>query len=263
MPQPLSQQQLSNVLRRAAELERKRRDEATGGEGGLSEQELAELVKEVGLPQEDVNRALAELRTGVLQADDKTAPTLADRLVGREEVLCERVVRGDLATIERRVAEFLRSQLLEVRRDFGDRVVWGTSPGLLARARRALDFQGRISLPPRAQVESLVASVPGESGKVIVRLVLRAGELRRRKLQELGTMAVAGAGIAAAGIAVASGTTEILAIGGGVVAASAGWWSARAGYQRTLVGASEALERFLDGLQHRERRGSTPPPPGL
>jgi hypothetical protein len=258
MPQPLSQQQLSNVLRRAAQLERKRRDEATGGEGGLTEAELAELVKEVGLPQEDVNRALAELRTGVLQAEDATPPTLADRLVGREEVLCERVVRGELATIERRVAEFMRSQLLEVRRDHGDRMLWGPSPGLLARARRALDFQGRVSLPPRAQVESLVAQVPGESGKVIVRLVLRAGELRRRKLGELGTFALAGAGIATAGIAAASGTTELLAIGGGAVAAGAGWWSARAGYQKTLHGASEALERFLDGLQHRERRGSTP-----
>jgi Flp pilus assembly protein TadB len=95
---------------------------------------------------------------------------------------------------------------------------------------------------------------------VIVRLVLLAGELRRRKLQVVATMAVAGAGIAAAGVAVASGTAEILAVGGGVAAASAGWWSARAGYQRTLVRASEALERFLDALQHRERRGSTPPP---
>ncbi len=258
MPQQLSQQQLATVLRRAAELERKRRDEATGGEGGLSEQELAELVKEVGLPQEDVNRALAELRTGVLPADAEP-PSLADRLVGPPELICERVVRGELATIERRVADFLRGQLLEVRRDFGDRIQWGTAPGLLAKARRVLDFSGRVSLPPQATVESLVASVPGESGKVIVRLVLRTGELRAAGVRGVGMAALAGVGLALTGVAVLHGAGELVMIGGGAATAVGGSLAVRGRYRRTIAGAAQSLERFLDALQHRDRRASADP----
>jgi hypothetical protein len=251
MPHQLSQQQLALVLRRAAELERKRREESSGNGHGLSEAELKELVDEVGIPSEDVNRALAELRTGILPASEEETGSMADRLVGPAELAVERVVRGDVGQVEQRVQEFLRAQLLEVRRDFGDRVQWRPAQGLQARIKRGLNFSGRIVLPSEAEIESLVAPVPGESGKVVVRLLLRVGELRSAGLRNMGLSLTAGVALAVTGFAAAHGLGELALLGGGAATALGGSLAARGSYQRTLQRTSEALAGFLDTLEHR------------
>jgi hypothetical protein len=254
MPQqPLNQQQLALVLRRAAELERRRKDDSTDSEVGLSERELGELVKEAGLSKEDVDRALAELRSGVLPVAESKL-TLADKLVGPIETSCERIVRGDAAAIERRVIDFMKSQLFEMKRDFGDRVQWGAGQGLESKLRRALDFKGKIALPADAVIESIVTPVAGEGGKVIVRLVLRAEEIRRQDLRVMLAAALGGVGVAALGVVAATGAPELLTVGAGAIMAGGGAVAARGRFRRAVAETSEVLERFLDTLQHRERR---------
>jgi hypothetical protein len=257
MPQqPLSQKQLALVLRRAAELERRRKSESHD-EHGLTERELGELVQEAGLSREDVDHALAELRAGGLATVEPKA-SLADKLVGPTEAVSERVLRGDAATIERRVADFFKSQLFEIRRDFGDRVQWGAAQGLEARVRRALDFKGRVTLPADAVVESIVTPVEGEGGKVIVRLTLKAEEIRRQDLRVMLAAALGGATVAAVGVAAAAGMPELLTVGAGAMMAGGGAAAVRGRYRRAVAGASETLDRFLDTLQHRDRRGTAP-----
>jgi hypothetical protein len=258
MPQgQLSQQQLAVVLRRAAELERRRKDATTGsGEPGLTDSELQELVREVGLPQEDVARAVAELRAGVL-VKSEPAPTLTDRLVGPAEVARERVVRGDVVTIETRIGEYLRAQELQVKRDFGDRQLWAPTPGFLSKAKRVFfDVVGKQQLPDEIEVETSALAVG--DGEVVVRMTVRARELRREKISRMIGSLVVGAGVAAAGIAAASGNAELITVAAGSGVAIAGYASARRGYHRELAEATLALDGFLDGLEHGERRRLPP-----
>jgi hypothetical protein len=246
----LSSAQLALVLRRAAELERRRRAEAAPETGAtVSEGELREIVDEVGLPQADVQRALGELRAGILPGTEDRA-SLLDRLVGPAELASERIVDGDVATIERRVSDFLRSQAFEVKRDFGDRVRWAPMPGLLAKARRVFDLAGRIALPDTCEVETLVMTVPGETGRVLVRLTVQASDLRRARATRMGAVVGAGALIAGTGIAAASGAPEAFTVLAGAGTAALGWMGIRGRYRRTVAGAAEALARFLDLLEH-------------
>lgn len=258
MPQgQLSQQQLAVVLRRAAELERRRKDATSSpGEPGLTDGELQELVREVGLPQEDVARAVAELRAGVLARPEPKA-TLTDRLVGPAEVVRERLVRGDVATALARIHAFLSAQELQVRRNFGDRQLWGVAPGFLSKAKRVFfDLAGKIQLPDEVEIESSALAVGDD--EVVVRLTLRARELRREKISKIIGSLVVGAGIAVAGVAAAQGNAELITVAAGSGVALAGYASARRGYHRELAEASEALDRFLDGLEHGEPRRLPP-----
>lgn len=246
----LSAQQLALVLRRAAELERKRKgDDAPTPGSALSEQELREIVAEVGLPAEDVERALAELRVGAL-AEGAASPSFLDRFVGPDVLVVERVVRGDVAETLRFVDEFMASQAHEVKRDLGDRKIWGPAPGLIAGARRLLDFAGKISIPRDVVVEAQVVPAPGEAGKVLVRLTLRTGEIRSRRVGRIVGALVTGAAIGVAGVLAASGAAELITIGAGAGVAGAGYAKVRSGYRRTVEGATLGLQRFLDRLEH-------------
>jgi hypothetical protein len=243
----LSPQVVQRVLRRAAELEKRPATEAVAKTEDISEGELSAIAAEVGIAPEALDRALAEHRAGVLATP---APaTLTDRLIGPAEVVCTRTVTGAYATIRAAVDEFLTNQLLQVKRNHGDVQVWTTSTDFWSRMRRSFDLTRRIRLPRAAEIEVAIVAL-GDS-RVLVRLTLRLDEPRRRRTWEAMGGLIAGVVVGVAGIAAAPNVpVDLLAAGCGTAISGLTLVQARGGYQRMLTSGRDALERFLDALEH-------------
>lgn len=235
----LSARQVSLVLRRAAELERRDTvDEA------LAPAEIEALAAEVGLSPDAVQRAISEVRAGVVA--EPREPGALERVLGPNMVVVERTVRGRAAEVQRRIERALRGQLLRKRRDFGARSVWEHAPGWLPALRRALDWSGALTLGEARELE--VAVVGAGDERATVRLVVDVGALQRKVATgaALGTAA----GVAAALALWAMHTPvafEWLAAAGATATGSIG--SIRF-YRRQLASTEAALEHLLDEVEH-------------
>src|SRR5439155_6738581 len=132
MQDGLTQDQVSLVLRRAAEL-----DQQFGlpGEAGIDEATLEQAAVEAGLSPDAVRRALAELRSGLLEP----ARPRHRGVLGEPTLTLCRTVPGPTAAVEHQISRFLLDQLFELRRDRGTRTTWVRRRGLEASARRAID----------------------------------------------------------------------------------------------------------------------------
>jgi hypothetical protein len=117
----LTPEQVQLVLRRASELDQ------VGATEGVSTAEVASLAAEVGLSPATVQQALAEMRSGVLAAPRPVGAL--ERVLGRRQLVIERVVPGRAVAVQRRIERFLRQQLLQIKRHFGERVVWQHARG--------------------------------------------------------------------------------------------------------------------------------------
>ncbi len=105
MGRDLTRREFDAVIRRAAELAS---SDPEGGEGALTEAELLRIAGEVGLSENHVRRALAEVRAGV------EGGSLLDRVFGPSYVRASRVVPGTPEELASRLDEFLvASQLLQ------------------------------------------------------------------------------------------------------------------------------------------------------
>ena len=229
------------VLRRAAELERRPR----GGEDeALSPLEVESLAAEVGLSPDAVRQALAEVRAGALQPE--RPPGALERVLGSSTIVVERTVRGNAATVQRRVERALQAQLLRKRRDFGARSIWEHAQGFLPSLRRALDWSGTLALGEMRELE--VSVVDAGDDRATVRFAVDVGALQRR--------VVGGAAVGTAvGIAAALALTalhgpaplEWLVAAG---ATATGSISSVRSYRRQLTSTATALERLCDELEH-------------
>lgn len=245
----LTYDEVDLVLRRATELQH---GDPTG-EGKFSLEEVERLGSEIGLSSEAVRTALVHVRSGALMPVENKPRTLADRLVGPEQVVVQRRVRGPVAEVWERVNAFMREQLLVVRRNFGERVVWGPTEGIVSQVRRALDIGNQYTLRGAEEIETSVMDLPGSGGYVEVVLVARFAQTRRDQLQ---------GGMVGAGILLAAGAVgavfllelalvaSIAAAAGGVGLSGAVIGSTRRKYLETVGGVRTALERLLDALEH-------------
>ncbi len=242
----LSPQAVQRVLRRAAELEKRPPEGQSPSTTDVSEAELTAIAAEVGIAPEAINRALAEHRAGALAVPEP--PSLVDRVVGPSQLVFTRTVGGAYATVRAAVDEFLNGQLLHMKRNLGDSQIWQASTDFWSRVRRVADMQKRVWL---RDCEIEVATVALGGSQVMVRFTLRLAEPRRRRAWEAFGGAAAGVAIGAAGLAAFHGLPlDALAIvGGGSVSASS-LIGARRRYHRDLERAQNALERFLDSLEH-------------
>src|SRR4051794_15791070 len=111
----LDRSALERVLARAAELQ------SVGGEAGegVTEEQLVELGKEVGLSAQHLRQAMAEERTRTILPSDETG--MSARLFGPGHASASRTVAGRprdvLATID---SWMQREELLQVKRHFAD-----------------------------------------------------------------------------------------------------------------------------------------------
>src|SRR5690242_20440102 len=161
---PLDRSALERVLARAAELQLgspERTEE-------LTDDQIVELGKEVGLAPEHLRQALAEERTRVAMAPE--AGGFGERLFGPSALSASRTIDGTPQQMLKLLDAWMqREECLQVKRHLDERIVWEPQRGLVSVARRALNVSGRsYALSQAHEVAATVVSVG--ANKVLVRL---------------------------------------------------------------------------------------------
>jgi hypothetical protein len=243
---------LERVLARAAELQ------AGSGEPEevMSEEQILELGKEVGLSAEHLRQALAEERTRVvLPADDGG---LGAKLLGGARVGASRTVPGRPRDVLEAIDLWMqRQECLQVKRQFADRIVWEARRDLLGTVRRALNVGGRGYALARAhEVAATVVAV--DASRTLVRIDADLASFRSSLARQSAGVTVVG--VAAGSVLAALHFAIAVAVAPPAVIGVGAFYLARGINARTATSAQLALEQLLDGL---ERGDVTKPQPSI
>lgn len=246
--QSLDRSALDRVLKRAGELQ------AQAGEPDeeITESQLIELGKEVGLSTEYLRQAIAEERTRVNVEEDHTR---AGRWIGPAMVSARRVVPGTpsdvLAALDRRMQ---RDECLQIKRRYGDRIVWEARRDLFGNIKRSLNVGGRgYHLTRVLDVAATAVAVDRKS--VLLRLDADLSNVRSARLRNggitaavgiAGGAAVIGFGLVFAPVALPFFALATIPAATGAGAAAAIFRSHRGAAERTQL----ALEQALDAMEH-------------
>ena len=249
---------LERVLARASELQAR-----TGDAGeSMTEEQLVELGKEVGLSAEHVRQAIAEEQTRVAVPEPEGR---VSGVFGPTTAWSQRVVAGTQADVLTRLDRYMQSEeSLAVRRRFADRLTWEASRDFLGSIKRGFGVGGRAYALTRAD-EVGATVVPVDNARVLVRLDATFAGARQKYLTGGGVLA--GTGIVGAGgvIAIAATIPEAsvpiaLAVGGVWAAiGGVGFAAVAKSYRSAVDRAQLALEQALDRLEH----GDPPRRPSL
>ncbi|HUQ82493.1 MAG TPA: hypothetical protein VM076_15195 [Gemmatimonadaceae bacterium] len=240
---------LERVLARATELQ------AGTSEPGesMTEEQLIDLGKEVGLSSEHVRQAIAEEQTRVALREPEGQ---VSGVFGPSSAWAQRVIVGKQADVLARIDRYMESEeSLTVRRRFADRVTWEARRDLVGNIKRGIGLGGRRYALARAD-ETGATVVPVDATRVLVRLDATFADARRRNVIVGGSLA--GAGVVSGGSIVAIAATfpgSSMVIAGAIAAAAAGFGgiglAAMARTQRVQVTRAQlALEQALDRLEH-------------
>ncbi len=244
---PLDRAALERVLARAAELQ------AASGEPAdtLTDQQILDLGKEVGISSQFLRQALAEERAAN-PAEREGAASLAKGVVS-----AERTVPGtDIQVLGALDGWLQREEWLQVKRQFPDRITWEPRRDFEGAFRRAFNIGGRgYALSRATQVGATV--IPVDDRQVLVRLDADLSEARRTAFATMAGGTVSGAVVT--GIAVALNVALPVAAVPVVAAAAISFIAARRVHERVVSRAQLALEQLLDRLQ----RGERPAEPSL
>ena len=245
---------LDRVLARAGELQIQSGDPGDGT-AELTEEQLVELGREVGLSPQHLRQAIAEERTRVAVPDEGG---VVASWFGPASVSASRTVRG---TSERVLAAtdrwMQREECLQVKRRFSDRITWEASRDFLGRIKRGFNLGGRGYALTRAdEVGGTVVAV--DDGRVLVRLDATLQTSRSRVATWTG-IAVGGVVASAVGVvalaAFMGGSLLVAGLTGSVwtlAGGAAGIGLSRA-HRRQLARMQLALEQILDQLEHGEQ----------
>ena len=247
----LDQEQVALVLRRAAELDRER---ACDVSTRLDTAALEEAAVEAGLSRQSVRQALAELQAGVLARRSRRR-----RWFGPPTLTLCRSVPGPAAAVEEHLHRFLRGQLFELRRDFGDRTAWVRRRGLDAGVRRAVDraVHGRHVLAHVEHVDVSVVPEPGDAMWALVRLDVDVLAARRAQAALAGMATAVAGGIVAGAVALAGLDPALLVAGAtGVGVVGAGHWLGSSIYRNQVDEIESALHAVLDRLERSSSRSA-------
>ena len=248
--QPIDRAALERVLGRAAELQ------AGGSDAreAISEADLLEIGREVGIAPEHLRQALAEERTRVALAPEEG---VAARLAGPATAVASRIVGGTPVAVLAALDGWMqREECLQVKRRFGERLTWEPRQDLLGSIMRGVKLGGRgYALARAAEVGATVTAVDGS--RVLVRLDADLAVARRQRIAGGGV--VAGGGLAGGGAlavtAIVANALVILPLALIPVAVGAGIGYAVARGHRTQVTRLQvAMEQVLDRLEHGELR---------
>jgi len=250
VPARIDRAAVDRILARALELQA---DVPTDPQGQLTEAQLLELAKEVGLDPVNLRQALAEERTRVAIPEERG---LLASLYGGSQASAQRTVRGTPAQVLKALDDWMqRQECLVVQRYFStERIVWEARRDVLGMVRRTVSGRG-LALARASDVSATVIAV--DDARVLVRLDARLGGYRSLMAQQ--NVAVAGAGVVAAGILSVLSFPLLAAAAPVAVFAPAAFAASRASHQRTVSRAQLALEQVLDRLE----RGEAGRPPTL
>jgi hypothetical protein len=254
--QTLDRAALERVLGRAAEL-------SVGSPESLealTEAQVVDIGKEVGIPEPALRQALAEERTRAVVPDETG---VIAQYFGPGSVSASRTVAGTpesvLSTLDRWMT---REECLGVKRRFPDRMTWEPKRDFFSSMRRDFNLGGRgYALAKAVEVGATV--VPVDARRVLVRI--DADLVSPRKNTVAGTVVSAAigttAGVAAAMAATIANVALVLAAGAGGVVAIAGIAvsiGVARGHRKLVQRVQLALDQVLDRLEHGDS-GREPP----
>lgn len=247
------------MLARAAELQGTAADGDSASER-ISESQILEIAREVGLSSASVNQALAEERTRV---DLPEESGWLGRVAGPGMVSATRAVSGTQRQVLDRVDTWMqRDECLRVQRRFTERIVWEARHDWVGSVKRVLNVGGSgYQLSRARQVAATV--LPLESGRVLVRLDADIATHRGNRVRAGGGTAtvgaISGAGAMAVGAAAHLALLGVFAVGAlpVAVAGAVGYHIARS-HRHFAERTQLALEQMLDRLEYGGgRRGGT------
>jgi hypothetical protein len=241
---PLDRAALERVLARAAELQ--------AGEGeqedpGLTDAQLVEIAREVGLEPRNLLQAMAEERS---RAGAPAPHGAIDLFFGIASAAATRTVRGLPADALTALDAIMQHEEgLRVKRRFPDRTLWERAPGIVANLSRAFDLAGRGYHLTRAD-EVGAEAIAIDSGRTLVRVHASLAGARAQNIAA-GSFLVA-IGAVGSGILLALGLLPLIAAAPVVVLTGGGYFAAR-NHLRSLSRVQVALEQVLDRLERDER----------
>jgi hypothetical protein len=248
----LDRQALERVLARAAELQ---------GAGSmpdsadlLSEAQLRDIAKDVGLTPATINQALAEERTRINVPEERG---FVAQLAGAGFASATRTVFGTPRDVLGAIDAWMsREECLQVQRRFADRITWEPQRGLFGKLKRTVNISGRAYYLVDAREVSATV-MPVDSTRVVVRLDADIHPSRARRVGFGGLLVGAGgvfAGIVGLTLVVAH-LPLIVAVGASLVplaGGTAGAYKIARSHRAVLSSVQLALEQVLDRLEHGE-----------
>lgn len=236
-----SREALERIIHRAAELQAAQRE--IGDQ--LSEDDVLDLGKQVGIPANLLQRAMYEERA---RAVTQTQGGLG-RLTGPARISAQRTVRGTPTVIEEKLGYWMTEmELLTVKRRFPDSTSWEPRRDWMTAVKRGLGVGGRRYALSRPK--EVLGRVQGlEEGWSHVTLVADLSNVRNERLAG-GGLAV-GAGVTIGGIGMVLGVASVVASLPVAVGIAGGWALARS-HRGQVERVQVALEQVLDKLEHDE-----------
>jgi hypothetical protein len=254
VPARLDRPALERILQRAAELQAAERDI---GEG-LSPDEVLELGREVGIPGQYLRQAMLEDQS----RSALPAPAgIADELLGPGEVTAVRVVRGDQASAERALLDWMQKhELLVLQRQQPGRITWERLAGIQAVLRRGMSSfessRAKFMLDRADLVRAVI--MPLEDGYCHVSVM---ASLRRARSGFLGGGVTLGAaGLVSSSILVALQAIWFAAVAPAAIGMTLGWVVARC-FRPVVDRTQLGLERVLDYVEGAAVKPAHEPPP--
>jgi hypothetical protein len=250
LPATIDRAAVERVLARALELQAG----SSGGESTdrLTEAQLLDLAKEVGLDPMHLRQALAEERTRVAVPEE--TGVLA-KLYGGATVSAQRIVTGTPTQVLQALDDWMqRQESLRVKRHFSERIVWEADRSVASVVRRAVSGRGDALVRANDVAATAIAV---EGSRVLVRLDAYLGSHRASMAQV--NAGLAGVSLVAGGILAALSFPVLAAIAPAVVLVPAVWGATRSAHARTVERSQLALEQVLDRLE----RGEAGRPPTL
>ncbi len=240
--QRLSRDALERIIHRAAELQANQRE--IGDK--LTEHEVLELGREVGIPTRHLQQALLEERTRAVTAGDRG---LLTTVAGPKRVSAERTVPGNRSKVEPALSHWMIDvELLSVKRRYPQGTSWEARKDWLAAVKRGMGVGGRRYALARAK--EIVGQVQNlEDGWCHVTLVADLSNTRNERVG--GGAAFFGSGAAMTMIGVVLGVAIAVAAIPAVVGAAGGYAIARSNRSQ-VERVHVAMEQVLDKLEHGE-----------
>ena len=244
---PLNRAALERVLARAAQLQADRGDDDGGDDGGggaMSEAQLVELGKEVGLSPDAMRQALAEERSRTLVPEEKGAMAM---LTGAASVTAARTVKGPPVQVLGSLDAIMqRDEGLMVKRRFTDQLVWEARRDVFTAIRRGLKLDGRHhALASANDVGGVVAAIDNDRTHVRLIADYREDRATRSKIA-VGlsiTFLITGAPLLVMGVAPLLAAIPPLLLAGLTLSVT------RQQYRKMLERAQVTLEQALDKLE--------------
>jgi hypothetical protein len=246
---PLDRATIERVLARAAQLQAT--EPGDDGETNLSESQLIEIGKEVGISPTTLTQALAEERSRVAVPEDQS---LLSSITGPAVATASRVVRGQPEEVLSMLDTWMqRDECLQVQRRFPDRITWEPRTGWLGALQRGFNVSGRGYYLCRAsQVAATI--IPLEAGRVLVRLDADLSDSRSTRLKTGGALVTGGLlGAGALGGGAILAHVAIIAAGGfaavPILIGFAAAYQVGKSHRVLVTRAQLALEQTLDRLE--------------